>query len=43
MTETQGLIVGLLIALALGIYTFWPENVFASQHQKTRLEYLLER
>jgi len=43
MTETQGLIVGVLIAVALGIYTFWPENVFASQHEKTRLEYLLER
>ena len=29
--------------LALVIYTFWPENVFASQREKTRLEYLLER
>jgi hypothetical protein len=25
------------------VYTFWPENVFASQRQKTRLDYLLER
>ena len=33
----------LLHASALFIYTFWPENVFASQHQKTRLDYLLER
>ncbi len=24
-------------------YTFWPENVFASQREKTRLDYLLER
>ena len=43
MTESQGLIAGILLALALGIYTFWPDNVFASQHEKTRLEYLLER
>ena len=32
-----------MLAIALGIYTFWPENVFASQRQKTRLDYLLER
>jgi hypothetical protein len=43
MTESQGLIAGTLLALALGIYTFWPDNVFASQHEKTRLEYLIER
>jgi hypothetical protein len=43
MTETQGLIAGMLLLIALFIYTFWPENVFASQHEKTRLEYLLER
>ncbi|HEY6491612.1 MAG: hypothetical protein WCC26_07810 [Terracidiphilus sp.] len=43
MTETQGLIAGLLLAFALGIYTFWPDNVFASQREKTRLEFLLER
>jgi hypothetical protein len=43
MTESQGLIAGILLALALGIYTFWPDNVFANQHEKTRLEYLLER
>jgi len=43
MTETQGLIMGLLMAFALFIYTFWPENVFASQREKTRLDYLLER
>jgi hypothetical protein len=43
MTETQGLIAGALLALVLGIYTFWPDNVFANQHEKTRLEYLLER
>jgi hypothetical protein len=42
MTETQGLIAGLLLLFVLLIYTFWPENVFASQRQKTRLDYLLE-
>jgi hypothetical protein len=43
MTETNGLIAGILMALALAIYTFWPENAFASQRQKTRLDFLLER
>jgi hypothetical protein len=43
MTDTQGFIAGALLLLALFVYTFWPENVFASQHEKTRLEYLLER
>jgi hypothetical protein len=43
MTETQGLIAGLLLLFALVLYSFWPENIFASQHQKTRLDYLLER
>jgi len=43
MTETQGMIAGALLALALFVYTFWPENVFASQREKTRLDYLLER
>jgi hypothetical protein len=43
MNETQGLIAGLLMALALFVYIFWPENVFASQREKTRLDYLLER
>jgi hypothetical protein len=43
MTDTQGMIAGLFLMFALFVYTFWPENVFASQHQKTRLDYLLER
>ena len=43
MTETQGLIAGMLLAFGALIYTFWPENAFASQRQKTRLDYLLER
>jgi len=43
MTETDGLIAGLLLLFALFLYTFWPENSFASQRQKTRLDFLLER
>jgi hypothetical protein len=43
MTETQGLIAGFLLLIAAFVYTFWPENVFASQKEKTRLDYLLER
>jgi hypothetical protein len=43
MSPTLGLICGGLMALALFFYTFWPENVFASQREKTRLDYLLER
>ena len=43
MTETQGLIAGMLLLFALVVYTFWPENGFASQREKTRLDYLLER
>ena len=43
MTPTEGLIAGLLLLFALFIYTFWPENVFASQREKTRLDYLQER
>ena len=43
MTPTAGLIAGMLLLFALFIYTFWPENVFASQREKNRLDYLLER
>jgi hypothetical protein len=43
MTETLGLALGCLMAIALFLYTFWPENAFASQRQKTRLDYLQER
>jgi len=31
------------LTLALLVYTFWPENIFASQKEKTRLDFLLER
>jgi hypothetical protein len=43
MTETQGLVAGLILLVALFVYTFWPENAFASQKEKTRLDFLLER
>jgi outer membrane protein TolC len=37
------LALGCLMAILLFLYTFWPENAFASQRQKTRLDYLEER
>jgi len=43
MTETQGLIAGFLLFFALFVYTFWPQNVLANQHEQTRLDDLLER
>ena len=43
MTVTEGLVAGALLALALFFYTFWPDNASASQREKTRLDYLLER
>ncbi|MGH9606320.1 MAG: hypothetical protein ACRD3N_11555 [Terracidiphilus sp.] len=43
MNETAGLLAGVFLLFALIVYTFWPENVFASQSQKTRLDYLFER
>jgi len=43
MSETNGLIAGMFLLFALVVYTFWPENTFASQKEKTRLDFLLER
>jgi hypothetical protein len=43
MTEMQGMIAGMILLFALVVYTFWPENSFASQKEKTRLDFLLER
>jgi predicted nuclease with TOPRIM domain len=43
MTTLQGELAGVALTVALLIYTFWPENVFASQREKSRLDYLLER
>ena len=43
MSSHSEILSGMLLAFGALIYTFWPENVFASQRQKTRLDYLLER
>ena len=43
MSSLQGIWAGVFLTLALLVYTFWPENVFASQREKTRLDFLLER
>jgi hypothetical protein len=43
MTTLQGELAGAALMIALFIYIFWPENVFASQREKTRLDFLLER
>lgn len=43
MTESMGWILGGVLAVALFVYTFWPENVFASQREKSHLDFLLER
>ena len=43
MSETEGLIAGVMLLFALFLYTFWPENAFASQKEKTQLDFLLER
>ena len=43
MTNLQGELAGIALIVALLIYTFWPENVFASQREKTRLDFLQER
>jgi hypothetical protein len=43
MNNLQGEVAGALLTVALVVYTFWPENVFASQREKTRLDFLIER
>jgi hypothetical protein len=43
MSTLQGELAGFALLIALFIYTFWPENVFASQREKTRLDFLQER
>ena len=30
MTETQGFVAGLLLLITVFVYTFWPENSFAT-------------
>jgi hypothetical protein len=43
MPETQGLAAGLFLLFALLVYTFWPDNIFATHREKSRLDFLLER
>jgi hypothetical protein len=43
MTETQGLVAGLLLMILVFVYTFWPESALEEQRVKTQLDYLLER
>ena len=43
MTDTQGIVAGIMLLIVLLVYTFWPENAFASQKEKTRLDFLQER
>ena len=43
MTDTMGFVAGGLLLIALLVYTFWPEKISASQLEKTRVDYLLER
>ncbi len=34
MTDTLGLAIGSLMAIALFVYTFWPENAFAASGKR---------
>jgi hypothetical protein len=43
MTNTVGLIAGLMLLFALVLYTFWPGKEANDLREKTRLDYLLER
>jgi predicted nuclease with TOPRIM domain len=43
MNEAQGLIASFFLLVAVFLYTFWPDRSTATQHVKTRLDYLLER
>jgi len=42
MSETEGLLAGILLLFSLFLYTFWPEHG-ADQTEKSRLEFLEER
>jgi hypothetical protein len=42
MSSSAGMIVGAVLALALFLFTFWPEKNAAVQRQKTRLDFLEE-
>jgi hypothetical protein len=42
MASSTGMILGGVLALALFLYTFWPEKFAIAQRQKTRLDFLEE-
>ena len=42
MSSDMGLISGIVLALALIVFTFWPEKNSAVQREKTRLDFLEE-
>lgn len=42
MSSSAGVILGGVLAIALFVYTFWPEKNAAVQRQKTRLDFLEE-
>jgi hypothetical protein len=42
MSSDTGILLGCALAIALFIYTFWPEKHAAIQRQKTRLDFLEE-
>jgi len=42
MSSSTGMILGALFAIALFLFTFWPEKHAAVQRQKTRLDFLEE-
>jgi uncharacterized protein YdcH (DUF465 family) len=43
MTETQGLIAGMLFFFALYLYIFWPRNLLITRRENARMDSLLER
>ena len=42
MSSDAGMISGVVLAIALFVFTFWPEKNAAVQRQKTRLDFLEE-
>ncbi len=42
MSSEMGLISGIVLALALMVFTFWPQKNSAVQKEKTRLDFLEE-
>lgn len=43
MNDFQGEVVAAVFTLVSFVYIFWPENMFSSKSEKTRLDYLMER